>query len=132
MESMYDILLELPLFKGASYNRISEIVGKAKFHFLKYLPNEKIIEAGEPCTHLKFVISGSVRVIAANPDGRFKVSQTLVAPDVIAPDFLFGRATRYPVTAIANETAGLVQIGKQDFIDILNSDPVFLHPEKRV
>ena len=40
MESMYDILLELPLFKGASYNRISEIVGKAKFHFLKYLPNE--------------------------------------------------------------------------------------------
>ncbi len=127
MESMYDILLELPLFKGASYNRISEIVGKAKFHFLKYLPNEKIIEAGEPCTHLKFVISGSVRVIAANPDGRFKVSQTLVAPDVISPDFLFGRATRYPVTAIANETAGLVQIGKQDFIDILNSDPVFLY-----
>ena len=74
-----------------------------------------------------FVICGSVRVIAANPDGRFKVSQTLVAPDVIAPDFLFGRATRYPVTAIANETAGLVQIGKQDFIDILNSDPVFLY-----
>ncbi len=50
-----------------------------------------------------------------------------MAPDVIAPDFLFGRATRYPVTAIANETAGLVQIGKQDFIDILNSDPVFLY-----
>ena len=60
MESMYDILLELPLFKGASYNRISEIVGKAKFHFLKYLPNEKIIEAGEPCTQLIFVIWGWV------------------------------------------------------------------------
>ena len=41
MDSMYEILLELPLFKGASMSRISEIVGKAKFHFLKYLPNEK-------------------------------------------------------------------------------------------
>lgn len=127
MESMYDILLELPMFKGASYNKISEIVGKAKFHFLKYLPGERIIEAGEPCTHLKFIISGSVRVTAANTDGRFKESQTLSAPDVIAPEFLFGRATDYPVTATAIDTAGLVQISKTDFVDILNSDPVFLY-----
>lgn len=126
MDSMYELLLELPLFKGASYDRISEVVGKAKFHFLKYLAHEKIIEKGDPCTHMKFIISGSVRVTAANADGRFKVSQTLTAPDVISPDFLFGRATQYPVTAIANDTAGLVQISKQDFINILNADEIFL------
>ncbi len=126
MDSMYEILLELPLFQGASVSRISEIVGKAKFHFLKYLPHEKIIDAREECTHMKFIISGSVRVTAANADGRFKVSQTLSAPNVICPDFLFGRETRYPVDVVANDTVAIVQLTKQDFLDILNSDRIFL------
>ncbi len=126
MDSMYEILLELPLFKGASLARISEIVGKAKFHFLKYLPGERVIEARDECTHLKFIINGSVRSIASNNDGRFKVSQTLTAPDVICPDFLFGRDTRYPVEVIAIDTVAIVQVSKQDFLDILNLDRIFL------
>lgn len=126
MDSMYEILLQLPLFKGASYARISEVVGKAKFHFLKYIDNEKIIDSGEQCTHMKFVITGSVRVTAASSDGRFRVSQTLNAPDVIAPDFLFGRATHYPVSVTANDSAGLVQVSKQDFVEILHADRIFL------
>lgn len=36
MDSMYEILMGLPLFKGVSHDKISEIVEKAKFHFLKY------------------------------------------------------------------------------------------------
>lgn len=126
MDSMYEILMGLPLFKGVSYERLSEIVGTAKFHFLKYLAGERIINAGDACTHIQFVISGSVRVTMSNADGRFKVSQTLKAPDVIAPDFLFGRATHYPCTVNAIEPAGLLQISKADYVTILNSDPVFL------
>lgn len=127
MDSIYDILLELPIFKGVGYSRLSEVVGKTKFHFLKYLNKERIIEAGEECTHMKFVINGSVRVSASTNDGRFTVSQTLNAPDVIAPDFLFGRATHYPVSVEANEMAALVQVSKQDFVEILHSDSIFLY-----
>ena len=36
--SMYENLMTLPLFKGVSYNRVSEIVGKTRLGFLKYLP----------------------------------------------------------------------------------------------
>lgn len=85
MDSMYEILMGLPLFNGVSYNRISEVVGSTKFHFLKYLAGEQIVQAGEPCTHIKFIISGSARVTIENSDGRFKVSQTLSKPDVISP-----------------------------------------------
>ena len=46
MDSMYEILMELPLFKGVSFNRISEVVGMAKFHFLKYLEGDTIYRAG--------------------------------------------------------------------------------------
>lgn len=126
MDSMYEILMELPLFKGVSYERISEIVGTAKFHFLKYLSGEQIIAAGDICTHIKFIISGSARASIENSDGRFRVSQTLSAPDVIAPDFLFGRATQYPCSVVAKTDTGILQISKQDYVNILNSDQIFL------
>ncbi len=126
MDSMYEILMNLPLFKGVSHDRISEIAEKSKFHFLKYPAGEKFISAGEPCTHIRFIVSGSVRATISNNDGRFRVAQTLSAPDVISPDFLFGRHTIYPADVVALEPTGILQIDKNDYIKILNSDPVFL------
>ena len=126
MDSMYEILMGLPLFNGVSRERISEVVGRAPFHFLKYLEGEKVIEPGEACTHIKFVISGAVRSTITSPNGRFQVSQTLQAPNVIAPEFLFGRNTSYPAEVVALEPAGIMQIAKTDYVDILNADKVFL------
>lgn len=126
MDSMYEILMGLPLFNGVSHERISEIVGMAKFHFLKYLPGEAIVNAGDPCTHIKFIISGKARVHIANSDGRFRVSQTLDAPDVIAPEFLFGKATRYPCSVEAVLPTGILQISKSDYMRILNLDQIFM------
>ena len=126
MNSMFEILMELPLFRGATRERMAETVGMAKFHFLKYLPGETVVEAGSPCTHIKFIISGSVRSKIVNPDSRFKVSQTLVAPDIISADYLFGRATDYPCTVTAIEPTGILQIAKNDYIKILKSDEVFM------
>lgn len=123
---MYDILLGLPLFKGVSHQRISEIVGSKKFHFLKYSPGEAIVTAGEQCSHIKFIISGRTSMEITSDDGRFKVTQTLSAPEVIAPDFLFGRTTTYPGTVTALDTTGIMQISKPDYVDILHTDRVFL------
>ncbi len=123
---MYEILMELPLFKGVSFNRISEVVGMAKFHFLKYLEGDTILTAGTPCTHITFIISGSARSSIVNSDNRFCVSQTLEAPDVIAPEFLFGKATIYPCTVKALTPTGILQISKSDYMRILDSDQVFL------
>lgn len=127
MKSMYEILMGLPLFKGASYSRISEIVGSTKFHFLKYGPGEQIVAAGELCTHIKFIVSGAVRMTIVNADGRFRIDQRLEAPEVIAPDFLFGRTTMYPGTVVSEaDGAGILQIAKSDYVEILHTDSVFL------
>lgn len=125
MDSMYKILMGLPLFKGVSYKKISEVIERTKFHFLKYTPGETIIEAGSQCTHLKFVISGKVRGSVTNATARFKVSQTLSAPDVIAPEYLFGMFTAYPCQVKAIEPTGILQIEKQEWMKILATDQVF-------
>lgn len=123
---MFDILMALPLFRGVSRERMAQTVGMAKFHFLKYQQGEVITSAGDPCSHIKFIISGSIRVTIENSDHRFKVSQTLEAPDVLAPDFLFGKNTNYPCTVEAIDSVSILQITKQDYIKILNSDQIFM------
>lgn len=126
IDSMYENLMTLPLFKGVSHSRISQIVGKTPLAFLKYLDGEILLRAGEPCTGLKFVIDGKVRLTIRNHTDRFRISQTLISPAVISPDFLFGRDTLYPADCISIGTVSLMQIAKHDFINLLQEDDIIL------
>lgn len=123
---MYENLMTLPLFKGVSYNRVSDIVGKTRLGFLKYLPGDPLVRVGEPCTGIKFIITGSVRLTIHNVSDRFRVMQTLNAPSVISPDFLFGRDTLYPADGVAIDTVSVMQIAKSDFISLLHEDEIIL------
>lgn len=126
MDSMFEILMGLPLFKGVSQERMASTVGSCKFHFLKYLPGSNIFNAGDRCDDIAFIISGNVRISISNTDNRFTVSQTLGGLDVISPEFLFGRFTNYPGNVVAIDTVSILRIHKRDYISILHSDPVFL------
>lgn len=123
---MFEILMSLPLFHGVSLEKISCIVENTKFHFLKYDKGQTIIHSGDACTHIKFIISGSVKSTINNVDNDFSVSQTLDAPDVITPDFLFGRTTTYPCSVTALENTGILQISKADYITLLSTDKIFM------
>ena len=129
MDSMYDVLLQLPLFQGVSRAKISELIEKTKFHFLKYKSGEQIVSKGEECTHLKFLISGCVRSEMVNKSGKIRVSEVLCAPNVLSPNHLFGRNTNYPSDLYAVEETGIMQIDKQTFIRIMQDKPVEHHIE---
>lgn len=126
MDSIYNTLRSLPLFKGVAVEKLEEIVANTRLHFLKYSEGEPIVRQNERCTHIKFLISGSVRVSFSATRNRFKVSQTISAPDVIMLDYLFGRVTNYPCDAVALEPTGIVQLEKADFIKLMMNDEVFL------
>lgn len=126
MDSMFEILMGLPLLRGVSAERMEKTVGSSKFHFLKYPPGETIFHAGDPCTDIAFILAGTVRLTVRSADGRFAVSQLIDGRDVISPDFLFGRRTIYPGDIVANDTVSILRIPKNDYINILTSDHIFL------
>ena len=126
MESMYEKLMELPLFQGVSRDKLSELIEKTPFHFVKYNKGQQIVSANDNCTHIRFIISGDVRIDISSTNRRGAVSETLSGPDVIGADYLFGRNTFYPFNATALTECGILQIVKADFINILMSDKVFL------
>lgn len=94
MNSMYQQLMQLPLFQGVSTDKITALVEKLPFHFLKYRNAEQVLEAGDPCTHIKFIVSGKVRVEIPFTHLKVSVLQTLASPHVLAAEYLFeiGRA----------------------------------------
>lgn len=126
MESMYEKLMELPLFQGVSRDKLSLLIEKTPFHFVKYTQGQQIIAENDLCTHIRFIISGDVQMDISNVNKRVSLSETISGPDVIGADYLFGKNTYYPFNATALTDCGILQIVKADFINILMSDEIFL------
>ena len=126
MNSMYHQLMRLPLFQGVSAEKITALVEKLPFHFLKYRDGEQVLSVGDNCTHIKFIVSGKVRL--ETPYSHLKVShvQTVPAPHVLAAEYLFGRETVYPFSAVASGPCGILQLLKSDYVKMVNYDKVFL------
>lgn len=118
--------MQLPLFQGVSTDKITALVEKLPFHFLKYRNGEPVLTAGDPCTHIKFIVSGKVRLVTPFSNLKVSISQTLSTPHVLAAEYLFGRETFYPYTGIADGPCGILQLRKSDYIKMVSSDKVFL------
>lgn len=123
---MYQQLMQLPLFQGVSSDRITALVEKLPFHFLKFRNGEQIFAAGDQCTHVRFIVSGQVRLETQFDNLRVSLLQTLTTPHVLAAEHLFGRETSYPYTAVADGPCGILQLRKSDYVTMLGSDKVFL------
>ncbi len=126
MDSMYDILLQLPIFQGVNRNKISELIEKMKFHFLKYPDGEQVVTYGEECDHLKFLISGEIRSELVTLNEKVRITENIQAPNVLAPNHLFGRDTYFPANLYAVGTVGIMQIEKGSVVQMLQEEPIFL------
>ena len=85
MSSMYETIMDLPLFQGMSHEKVSELIEKTKFHFLKYKAGDCIISSGDDCGHVRFVVSGYVRIEYSIPNRKVVISEDLYAPSVLLP-----------------------------------------------
>ena len=55
---IYDRLLQFPLFQGMRRDDLEIVAGHTRFGFQKVTAGRQIIHAGDPCTHLYFLING--------------------------------------------------------------------------
>lgn len=121
---MFELLAELPLLRGASPQRLSEVCGQMKIRFSKAGVEDEICRAGNVCNGLVFILSGSVRL--EQTLDHFGIEQTLEAPQVIAPENLFGLSTTFPCTVKALTSVSYMEISKEDYRRMLTMDSVFL------
>lgn len=112
METMFDTLLQLPLFQGLCHEDFTSILDKVKLHFNKHKDGETIIKNGAPCEQLCFLIKGDMSVVTTSPNGIFTFIEQIEAPYLIEPQSLFGMNTSYTSSYVARSNAHTVSISK--------------------
>ena len=126
MKSMFNTILQLPLFQGISTRKLTTILDKAVLHFEKKAPGEMIAESGQVCDSLIFILQGNVEKVTQNHErSTYKVSEHLPAPYLIEPSSMFGMHTVYRSTYTTLTTVDIMTIGKDTVKDILLKDDVF-------
>jgi CRP-like cAMP-binding protein len=112
METMFDTLLQLPLFQGLCHEDFTSILDKVKLHFIKHKAGETIIESGTPCTQLCFLLKGEVSIVTNSKENIYTVIEQIEAPYLIEPHSLFGMNTNYNSSYIAYTEVHTVSISK--------------------
>lgn len=123
--TMYDNLLQLPLFQGLCKDDFTSIIERVKFHFLTLKDGETIARQGEACRRLIFLLNGSISALTTDDDRSFALSETISAPYVIEPHSLFGGKTVYTSTYKAKSETKLLCIDKQYIYTQLNNYEIF-------
>jgi CRP-like cAMP-binding protein len=115
-ESFYETLLQLPLFQGLGYHDLTNIVSKVKMDFRKYEPGKTIVEEGEACKDVIFLLNGTLTAKRASANKRIIFSERINSPDVIGVNSLFGLSQHHERTYIAESNTQLLVINKQFII----------------
>lgn len=111
--TMYDMLLQLPLFQGLGKNDFTNILSKVKFHFSNYKPGEKVIAKGEACKNLVFLLSGSLMAEFDFEEEKFSFGEVLPAPRVIEPYSMYGLRQCFLSSYTAKTDVSLITIEKE-------------------
>ncbi len=110
--SMFDTLLQLPLFQGLSKEDFTNIVGKVKFHFTQQRPGEVIVREGTPCEQLYFILKGEISTTTTSADGLYSFTEFFKAPYLIEPQSLFGIKTNYVSRHVVHTNINMISINK--------------------
>lgn len=126
MATMYETIMDLPLFKGVSKDHVSMFLEKTNLHFENFKADDIIVKPGEMVTGLKYVIKGSVATIYINDIDGMRVSSVSSIGTVIGAGRLFGRHPRSRCTIKALSQTSIMEFSKEQYVNLLNSDPIYL------
>lgn len=126
MASMYETIMDLPLFKGTGRDDVSAFLEKTDVQFQKYDTARVIISPGEPVVDVKFIIAGKITLTHKSGDGKLEIQETLRRGHIIGAEYLYGLETYYPYEAKVAGTASIMQFSKERYFSLLQSHHVYM------
>ena len=123
--SMYDTLLELPLFQGLTKENITSIIEKVKMGFHKYEAKQNIASQDDRCNSLIFILDGKVAVTTNDAIHNFKIVEEAEAPYIIEPQSLFGMRTKFHASYTATGNVETLNIDKSYILTNLCKYEIF-------
>ena len=123
---MIAVLVNNPLFRGITPERLFADLEEISFHTRSYKKGEILAQQGAVCNRLVILTKGSVRGEMIDYSGRLIKVEDIAAPRAIAPLFLFGEENRYPVEVTANEPTEVIELPKSSVLRLFRKNEQFL------
>lgn len=125
METMFDTLLQLPLFQGLAKEDFTSILEKVKLHFTKRKAGEVLLRKDAPCRELTFVLKGDLSSYTPAADDSYSFTEHFTSPYLIEPYSMFGMKTSYTATYRAQTEVHTVSIDKASVLKELFNYEIF-------
>ena len=126
MKTIYDTLLQLPLFQGIERVKLIGLLEKTALEFKKYHKDDVIFHKGEECRRFLFLIKGNISVETIDKSNKFLIYERMKKSTLLFPAFLFGKQTQYPATAKALDEVSLLSIEKSQALELMQNEQIFL------
>jgi CRP/FNR family transcriptional regulator, dissimilatory nitrate respiration regulator len=110
------------LFNGLKTKEIEDIFSQIPYQIKKYEKEEVVALSDTALSGMLILLHGSVRGEMNDDGGKTIKIEDIEPPNLLAPAFLFGSHNRYPVTIIANTFSQVMNIRKDDFLKLLQSN----------
>ena len=123
---MIPALVNNPLFRGITPERLFADLEEISFHTRSYKKGEILAQQGAVCNRLVILTKGSVRGEMIDYSGRLIKVEDIAAPRAIAPLFLSGEENRYPVEVTANEPTEVIELPKSSVLSLFRKNEQFL------
>jgi CRP-like cAMP-binding protein len=122
---IYDRLLQFPLFQGMSRDDLEIVAGHTRFGFQKVTAGRQIIQVGDPCTHLYFLINGTLKIETFSDDRRYSVTEQMSSPYILQQESIFGYYQRYTHNFYALTDANFLTLDKEEVVRLSEDFLVF-------
>ncbi len=126
MSTFYDIY-DFSLFANAKRNDIDRFLQNTPSKIKLYEKGDIVALQNSPCKSLMLLCEGSLSARMSNSEGKEIIIETLRAPEVLAPAFLYGSENKFPVTLQAEENVRIWLLSRDAFLKMMETNPTILN-----
>lgn len=130
--SIYEQIMELPLFKGTSRSQISGFIEKLPIQFLTFKNKERFISNGEECKGLLLMLKGRVELthlyeMKTGEKARFYpiLKEIREGGQIFGLDLLYGMYRDYNFEARALDECTALRLTKNQFMELMQSHHIY-------
>ncbi|HKL60011.1 MAG TPA: Crp/Fnr family transcriptional regulator [Sphaerochaeta sp.] len=123
--NQYQCLTELPLFSPFSSAQLEGLFAKQPYSIKSYTQNQMIYLAGDTCTSLDILLTGSVSLQSLDEEGSLFKAQVLAKGDIYGATLLFGSCNKFPMTVVSEGSSEVLHLSKALVLDLCNANSLF-------
>jgi len=126
INNFYRLLKNIGIFRTFNEKQIENIFSKIHYQIKDYPKNELVFFRGDTINHIIIILEGLCKGEMQKLNGDSIVIDYIPSQQIVAPAFIFGDVSTFPVDLITVEKTKLLFLDKNDFLELLQTDKTLL------